>query len=44
MKNDIAENSQNVFLLKNMFLKTNFNFIGSRTIDLRKIDAPPPQP
>ena len=36
MKNDMTGDCQNVFLFKIMFLTTNFNFIGSRTI------APPP--
>ena len=43
MKNDMAGDCQNMFLFKIMFLTTNFNFIGSRTIAPNKI-APPPQP
>ena len=37
MKNDMAGDCQNVFLFKIMFLTTNFNFIGSRTIAPNKI-------
>ena len=40
----MAGDCQNVFFFKIMFLKTNFNFIGSRTIATRKIAAPPPAP
>ena len=42
MKNDMAGDCQNVFLFKIMFLTTNFNFIGSRTIAPNKIAPPPP--
>ena len=44
MKNDMAGDCQNMFLFKIMFLTTNFNFIGSRTIAPNKIAPPPPPP